>query len=288
MSFIPPRWLDVLDVERAYLPATAETLHNAISEETSLMRTSLLPGLLEAVRFNVNRRVTDVQLFEMGRVFIPTQGEKLPREPLMLGCALTGDWLPQQWDREAERVDFYTAKGIFEGLTDSLGIVVWSLRREELPFLHPSRSCVITIDGEDAGYLGLIHPRLAEEADMPENTALLEVDVAMLVAAAQTEEPYREIPRFPSVQMDLAVVVGEGVDALDVEEAIRGAGGDLLREVRLFDLYRGEQLKEGEKSLAYGLTFFALDRTLRDEEARAAYERIIKVLEAEMDARLRS
>ena len=288
MSFMSPRWLDILDPGRTYLPSTSVTLRNAISEETSLMRTSLLPSLLEVVRFNLNRRVMDVHLFEMGRVFIPRSGEKLPFEPMRLGCALAGNWLPKQWDRAAEDVDFFTAKGIVEGLAAALGLTGWSLRREELAFLHPSRSCVVVIAGEDAGFLGSIHPRVAEEADLPENTALIELDVGLLVAASQMVQPYREIPRFPSVQMDLAVVVDEDVDAQEVEEVIRGAGGDLLREVRLFDLYRGEQLKESEKSLAYSLSFYALDRTLRDEEARGAYEDIVKALLTRMNASLRS
>ena len=287
MAFISPRWLDILDPARKFLPGGELRLHNPISEETSSMRTSLLPGLLEAVRFNLNRRVMDVALFEMGRVFIPDAKERLPREPLRLGCALTGLWLPKQWDRESEEVDFYTAKGILETLASSLNVEGWSLRREELPFLHPAQSCAVSIAGKDAGFLGIIHPRVAEEAELPQSTAVMELDVGEVISAARGIVPYRDIPRFPSVQMDLAVVVGEQVDAREVEDVIDEAGGELLREVSLFDLYRGEQLGEGEKSLAYRLSFYALDRTLRDEEARSAYEDIVRALSSRLGARLR-
>ena len=153
--------------------------------------------------------------------------------------------------------------------------------------LHPSQSCTVNIGDEDAGFLGLLHPRVAADADLPENTCVMELDLAAVVAAAQAVVPYEEIPRFPSIQMDLAVVVAEDVDSLEVEGAIREVGGELLREVKLFDLYRGEQLDEGEKSLAYGLTFYALDRTLKDKEARSAYEDIVDALAARYGARLR-
>jgi len=287
LAFISPRWLDILDPERESLPADRVTLSNPISEETSLLRASLLPGLLEAVSFNLNRRVMDVHLFEIGRVFLPRAGEKLPAEPVRLGCALAGKWLPKQWDREAEESDFFTAKGILEGLASALHFSGWSLRRERLPFLHPSQSCTVKIGGMDAGYLGLINPRIAAEADLPENTAVLELDMEPLANAARTLAPYEEIPRFPSIQMDLAVVVGEDVDSLQVEMAIREVGGELLRDVRLFDLYRGEQLGGAEKSLAFSLSFYALDRTLRDEEVHCACEDIIKSLSERLGARLR-
>ncbi len=287
MAFISPRWLDILDPVRKFLPGEALKVHNPISEETSLMRTSLMPGLLEAVRFNLNRRVMDVSLFEVGRVFIPHAGERLPREPLRLGCALTGLWLPKQWDHGAEEVDFYTAMGILETLASSLNIERWSVRREELPFLHPAQSCSVSIGDKEAGFLGTIHPRVAEEAELPQNTLVMELDVGDMISAARGIVPYRDIPRFPSVQMDVAVVVGEQVDAQEVEALIREAGGELLREVRLFDLYRGEQLGKGEKSLAYRLSFYALDRTLRDEEARSAYDDIVRALSSRLGASLR-
>jgi phenylalanyl-tRNA synthetase beta chain len=287
MAFISPRWIDILDPARSFLAAECVKLRNPISEETSLMRPSLLPGLLEAVRFNNNRRVTDVSIFEMGRVFLPRTGEKLPDEPLRLGFTLAGRWTPKQWERDAEEVDFFTAKGVLERLLSAMHIGDWRLNRKELPFLNPSRSCTVILEEKEAGCLGVIHPRVAEEADLPPNLALMELDVAVLLSALSDVNPYIEIPRFPAIQVDLAIVVGEDVDSRAVEEVIWDAGGELLREVRLFDLYRGEQLAPGEKSLAYSLSFYALDRTLKDEEARSAHENIVGSLALGLGARLR-
>ncbi len=286
-SFVPSWWMDLLDPERKHLPENPLRIRNPLSEEASIMRPTLLPGLLEAVRFNLNRRVTDVHLFEMGRVFMPREAEVLPEEPLLLGCALAGRWMPKDWDQEPQEADFYVLKGILEVLLRALHVEGWCLRRSEYPFLHPARSGEVVLGERAAGYLGTLHPRVAEALDVPEGLEVMELDVSALVEAARTVPPYRDIPRFPAVQMDLAVVVREEIDAGEVERVIREAGGELLREARLFDLYRGEQLGEGEKSLAYSLVFHAPDRTLRDEEARTAVEDIVRALGEKLGARLR-
>jgi phenylalanyl-tRNA synthetase beta chain len=240
------------------------------------------------LRFNLNRRNLDVFVFEIGRAFIHSEGEKLPHEILRLGCAMVGNYIPIQWGTEQQEADLYSIKGVFEGLASSLHVTDWSLQRAELPFLHPSQSCLIELGGEDIGCLGLIHPRVAREVELPESTVLMELDIDRLITAARdTTIYYEEVPRFPSITLDIAVVVEEEVDSSQVEEVIRGAGGELLREIKLFDLYRGVQVDEGMKSLAYNLTFYALDRTLKDEEASSALNDIVKALQEELEAKLR-
>ena len=287
MAFISPAWIDLLDPGREYVPTEMLSVRNPVSEETSAMRTTLLPGLLEVLRFNLNRRNMDIFVFEMGRVFIHREGEKLPHEILRLGCAMVGDWMPMQWDTAPCKVDFYSIKGVFEGLASSLHVPDWSLQRVELPFLHPSQACFIKVGEEDIGYLGLVHPRIAAEAELPEGTVLMELDVDKLLSSARDITRYEEIPRFPSISLDIAVVVDEEVDSSRVEEVIRRAGGGLLREINLFDLYRGEQVGEGKKSLAYALTFYAMDRTLKDEEAGSALDAIVAALWEELGVKLR-
>lgn len=287
LSFISSRWLDMLDPDSEYLPVETVKLRNPVSEEMSVMRPSLLPGLLEAVRYNLNRQVTETHFFEVGRIFVPRQEEDQPSETRKLACALAGRWLPKHWDGEAMEVDFFTLKGILERLAASLRVADWALRRKKFPFLHPAQSAAVDIGGREAGWMGLIHPRVAAEADIPANTAVLEMDLDTLITAALQPVPYEDIPRFPSVQVDLAIVVEEGIDAGRVERVIREAGGDLLRDVRLFDLYRGEQLEDGTKSLAYSLAFYALDRTLRDEDVRSRCEEIVTSLGERLGARLR-
>ena len=133
----------------------------------------------------------------------------------------------------------------------------------------------------------MLHPRICDEADLPRNTAVMELDVSSL-EDSRLEPYYREIPRYPTLQMDLAVVVDEDVESRDLETAIREAGGELLYEVRLFDLYRGGRLGEGEKSLAFNLVFCAMDRTLRDEEARSSFDAVVAALWERFGTRLRA
>jgi phenylalanyl-tRNA synthetase beta chain len=168
-----------------------------------------------------------------------------------------------------------------------LNIQNWMLSRADMPFLHPSQSCSIEVEEEPIGFMGLIHPRVAAEAELPEETALMELDAGFLTEAARDIIPYEEIPRFPSISLDIAVVVAEDVDSSRVMGVIERAGGELLRDIRLFDLYQGEQIGEGMKSMAYSLTFYALDRTLKDEEAGSALDDIIAALRQELDAKLR-
>ncbi len=286
-SFISENWLERLDPSRKVLPRHPVRLRNPLSEDMAVMRPTLLPGLLEAVRFNVNRRIIDVHLYELGKVFFPRAGEALPSEPLMLACALTGNWSPKQWVSEAEAVDFFTVKGILERLASSLRVPAPILQREELPFLHPSQSCAVSVGGRKAGFIGMLHPRICDDIDLPRNTAVMELEVSVF-EETRTEPHFREIPRFPTLQMDLAVVVDEEVEALSLERTIHEAGGELLYEARLFDLYRGEQVGEGKKSLAFNLVFCAMDRTLRDEEARSSFEAIVAALAERFGARLRS
>lgn len=286
-SFINPKWLDILDPLGECFSRDILRLRNPVSEDASIMRTTLIPGLLDGLRFNINRRNLDVFIFEIGRVFLPDEGQKLPREPLRLGCALMGNWAPKQWMEEPREVDFFTLKGMLETLLASLHVEGWSVSRAELPFLHPYQSCSLELKGEPAGFVGMIHPRVAREAELPASTALMELEVEPLLLAAREREYYEEIPRYPSIQMDMAVVVEETVDSAEVTRVIDEAGGELLREARLFDCYQGEQLAEGEKSLAYSLVFYAMERTLRDEEAHSVYERIIDALGSILGARLR-
>jgi phenylalanyl-tRNA synthetase beta chain len=286
-SFVSPRWREMLDPGGVCFPARPLELRNPLSEEASEMRTTLLFGLLENLRFNVNRRNTDVFIFEMGRVFIPLEGEELPRESLRLGLLLCGRWRPKNWGEGGQAADFYTLKGVLQVLERALHLEEMKLRRAEFPFLRPAQSCVVMLGGEEAGWMGALHPSLSREADLPEEVLVAELDMETLERKTPQKTMYREIPRFPAVQLDVAIVVPERTEAEKVEEVIRKAGGELLRRVKLFDLYRGDQVGEGMKSLAYSLTFFALDRTLTDREVLEARDRIIREVEKKLGGRLR-
>jgi phenylalanyl-tRNA synthetase beta chain len=266
---------------------------NPISAEHTAMRTTLLGGLLDAARHNVARDAERVALFESGRVLLPEDAPaegpvsagvfhgRMPppaREVHRIGVVAVGAVAPASWRGASRPADFYDAKGIVEALCSALGAAV-SLTPEARPFLHPGRAALVEVGGTGAGWVGELHPRIAQAWDLP-SAAGFELDFAPLAAASPAgREPYEDVTTYPAIIEDIAVVVDEGVPAALVSEAVRGAGGELLRSARVFDLYRGEQVGEGRKSLALRLEFGAPDRTLADDEIAPVRAAITEALE---------
>jgi phenylalanyl-tRNA synthetase beta chain len=277
---------------------------NPVSEEHAVMRTTLLGGLLDAARHNLARDVERVALFESGRAFLaepaPAAGGPLAgefagrmaaptREPQRLAGLLVGDLRPRSWRDRESRDDaeaFYALKGALELLATQLGASL-SLAAASEPFLHPGRAGAVGVGGVAIGWLGELHPLVARDWDLPAGAAAFELDLAPLAAASNTgAERYEDVTTFPAVLQDLAVIVPEKVPAERVLEAVGEGGGELLAAARVFDLYRGEQLGEGRKSLALRLEFKARDRTLTDAEVAELRERIRAEL-ARIDGALR-
>jgi phenylalanyl-tRNA synthetase beta chain len=264
----------------------AVRLANPLSDETSEMRTSLYPGLLQALAYNYNRKVVDLSIFEIGRVYLGREGEKLPEEKLALGIALMGNWEPRQWDSPPRRADFYTLKGIWEHILKEFG-ERGSITRVSRDYFHPRISVALQVKGEEVGEMGMLHPLLLRRWGLPPGIVTLHLDLERFIHLPAQAPLYRQIPRFPPVQMDLSLIVAEETELEKVVEVIRSSGGDLLGEVRLFDLYRGEQVGKGQKSLTFSLTFCHTQRTLKEEEAKASLEAIIAALCEQVGARIR-
>jgi phenylalanyl-tRNA synthetase beta chain len=269
---------------------------NPLSEEQSVMRTTVLGSLLDAARANLARGADRVALFESGRVYLPAGRETKPdrvdrpidalagdfvgerpapfREPHRIACLVVGPPVPGSWRDGGEAADFFALKGVLEGLAGQLGAPPVVEAGEE-PFLHPGRAARVAFGGIAAGWIGELHPLACRNWDI-DAAAGFEIDLAPLVAAARAgEEIYEDVTGFPAVYQDLAVVVPSTTAAAAVREAVLAAGGELLRSAEVFDLYEGEQLGENHKSLALRLEFRAPDRTLTDEEVaglRAAIE----------------
>ncbi|HEY6672500.1 MAG TPA: phenylalanine--tRNA ligase subunit beta [Solirubrobacterales bacterium] len=253
---------------------------NPLSIEHSVERTVLLASLLDGCRYNLAHGAERVALFESGRAYLREGssphdgvlagkfvGDRLAPayEPWRIGGLATGSLRAGGWRADPVEADFYSLKGALEALATQLGVTVEVVPGEE-PFLHPGRSGRVMVAGEDAGWIGEIHPLVCREWDL-ESAAGFEVDLAPLVAAAPLgEETYEDVISYPAVHQDVAVVVDEDVPAAEVRAAVLEGGGELLRSAEVFDLYRGEQLAEGRKSLALRLSFRAADRTLTDEE----------------------
>jgi phenylalanyl-tRNA synthetase beta chain len=289
-AFVSPE-----SVRRLRLPAgdlRARLLHvaNPLSEDQSVMRTTLVPGLLDVARHNVARDMPDLKLFETGRVFFSNGADEQPDERLFLGIVLTGNFEPATWRRPASPADFYTAKGVLVALLDALG-VRWRLVAGGPPFLHPRRAAEVVVDAREAGWLGELHPAVAAdfglaELDRPPTVLELDLDVVLPVAE-RVGRRYEDLITYPAVVQDIAVVVDEAVEAQTVVDTVAGAGGDELRSVRVFDVYRGEQLEEGRKSVALRLEFRSAERTLTDAEVSERREQIRDAIAHETGGTLR-
>jgi phenylalanyl-tRNA synthetase beta chain len=274
-------------------------LDNPLSEDQSVMRPLLLPGLLDAARHNAAHGRPGVRLFESAHVYRPSEpldaapaeapGGRLPAlERHHLGVLVT-EAAPGGWRSERRPGDFFAARALLEAVLEVAG-VDWVAEEGGRSFLHPGRAASIVARESERklGWLGELHPLVTREWDVPGPVAGFELDVAaVLEVTAGREDVYRDVTSFPAVLQDIAVVVPDGVPAAEVEEAVRAGGGDLLAGVQVFDLYRGEQAGEGNKSLALRLEFRAPDRTLTDEEVARRREAIEREL-AGIGGRLRA
>ena len=275
------------------LDAPAVRLRNPLSEDLSDMRTSLLGSLLESVRHNTARGRDDVRLFEEGTVFFdrphgnpPTAAEQrstpLPDEQMHLAALMTGRVRPASWsDPSPSTADFFTAKGVLETLLNALR-VPFEVTRGDSPFLHPGRAARVLVGGEHAGWLGEVHPGVAAEWDL-DRVAGFELDLGKVLPHANTAPHYEDLTSFPAIRQDLAFWIPADRTADELIAVVRGAGGKLLRDVRVFDVYA----REGQSSLAVRLEFRAIDRTLTDDEIAPQREKIVASVRDKLEGELR-
>ncbi|MCG0274543.1 MAG: phenylalanine--tRNA ligase subunit beta [Thermosediminibacteraceae bacterium] len=278
-SFISPGAFDALAIPKDHEMRDAIRLINPLGEEHSIMRTTLLDGILQVVRFNINQKRKSIKVFEIGTVYLPKQLplKELPVEKKKLGLAV--------YD---ENLDFYYLKGIIETLLVKLKVRKVEFYPAKLFSLHPGRTARISIDGEIAGYMGEVHPDVMENYAMENKRVYVaELDLELLLDKAVTEVKFQPLPKFPAADRDVAIVVEESVTAGSIIEAIKEIGGDLLESVELFDIYRGEQIPEGYKSLAFSLTYRAKDRTLTDDEINSLHCKITQHILERFNGRLR-
>ncbi|MCI0380103.1 MAG: phenylalanine--tRNA ligase subunit beta, partial [Gemmataceae bacterium] len=271
------------------------TLKNPISSERVVMRQSLLASVLEVTAANL-RHSEDVRFFEVGRVYLPRTGQPLPREPRRLAIVLTGRRTPEFWadgpSAEKKQLDFFDLKGVIETLLEDLHISATVGRidnpcHDAGPWL-PGRAASLLVQGKAIGVFGQLDFKTVEALGMGARSILAaELDLEALQSAVPARYPYTPVPRFPSALRDIAVVVHEAISAEKATAEIRAAGGELLRDVRLFDLYRGDSIPKGTKSLAFALTYQADDRTLTDKEVDKAHKKIEDRLKHVLKAQIR-
>ena len=248
------------------------------------MRPLILPGLLDVARWNAAHGRPGARLFESAHVYPapvaaagPDPRGAMPAAEREHLAVLLAGRAEDGWRTPAPVADFYAAKGLLEATLDAAAVEV-RFEPAERPFLHPGRTAaVVSRDGRELGFVGEVHPAVLREWDL-EAGAAFEIDADSLAELAPGAVAYRDVTSFPAVLQDIAVVVGEGVPAAEVERVVRSGAGDLLDRVELFDVYRGEQVGEGRKSLALRLEFRSTERTLTDEEVAAARAEIEREL----------
>jgi phenylalanyl-tRNA synthetase beta chain len=262
-------------------------LLNPMSADQSELRTTTLPGMLRAVAHNQNRGVADVHLYEIGSVWFTAEGRKLPKERTVVAGVLAGSWSRPGWNDRPPVLDLFDAKGVLESVVDDLGVARFKLRQTDLPWLQPGRSAEVLAGGDVVGWLGEVHPAVLEAYECAGPVAVFEVQLKPLLKAARDVRPFTDLPRYPGVKMDIALVVDESVSVERAEQSIRSAGGKLLESVRLFDVYRGEGMDPGSKSLAFSLVYRDPERTLTSEEVEAAHEKLVRKASGALGGRLR-
>jgi phenylalanyl-tRNA synthetase beta chain len=271
-------------------PRPYVSLANPISAERAVMRHSLLNSVLEIASNNI-RHHEQVQLFEIGQTYLPVENEVLPQETRRLVLVLVGPRQDTFWQKsDGDPVDFYDLKGVVEALLGGLHALDVRYEPGQDPSYYPGRVARLVVTGATVGLLGELHPLVAGAYELPaeQPTLVANFDLDQLLALVPDTFSTAPVPRFPAVQQDIAVVLDEAIAAVQVQKLIEQTGQPLLTRVRLFDVYRGDQLGPGKKSLAYNLTFQAEDRTLTDEAVANQQAKIVQRLARELGARLRS
>jgi len=279
-SFISPQSLQALR-----LPKDDPRLHplailNPLTEEQSVMRTTLLPGLLEISRYNLSHKNTDLKVFELREVYHPQEDERLPEERRTLAGLIMGIFAGGGWNVPPKEVDFYGVKGCVERLLFELGAPFPTFTSAEgIPYLHPSKGAVVKVEAEGVGVLGEIHSEVAKAYELPSGVYIFELDLPCLLEHCRSGIKFTPLPRFPSVARDVAVVVNEEVRAGEITEVIRGVGNRFMESVEVFDCYRGASIPPGQKGLAFRIRYRSPERTLTDEEVNGFHQEVLERLE---------
>ena len=252
----------------------------------AVMRTSLWPGLLNAMQHNLNRQQTRVRIFESGLRFLP-QANDLPVQDAMLAGAITGRREPESWSENGESVDFYDLKGDLESVIALAGKnTAVCFAKGEHPALHPGQTAAIIANGECVGHLGAIHPELQKKLGFAQTSYLFEVKLS---AITESELPkFTELSKFPELRRDLAIIINREIEVDTVLKTVQKVAGKHLRNLRLFDIYEGKGIDLKQKSLALGLTYQHSSRTLNEDEVNASVDCVVTELQTQFGATLRN
>ncbi|MDE5563751.1 MAG: phenylalanine--tRNA ligase subunit beta, partial [Oscillospiraceae bacterium] len=272
-SFISPKWFDKINLPENSKLRRTTTIMNPLGEDTSVMQTTTVPGMLEILANNYNKRNAKSWLFEIGKEYLPTTPDKLPEEPHRLTASMYGD------------CDFFTMKGAVEALLEKLGVGEIRYTRcdencpyDEMSAFHPGRSAVVYSGEQALGIFGEIHPTVLKTYGIGVRAYVAKLDIPSLFAVANEEITYKPLPKFPAMTRDLSLVCDEEIAVGTLETAIAEAVGKSLEKVELFDVYRGEQIEQGKKSVSFNIVMRNHEETMTTEQADAAMKRVLKAM----------
>ena len=276
-SFVSPEIFDRIRLPEDSALRDPMRIQNPLGEDTSVMRTTALPSMLDILSRNMAYRNKAVKLYELAKIYLPKEGQLQPEEPKILVLGSYG-----------ENVDFFSIKGELEAIFSALRIKKASYTADRNnPSYHPGRCAAVSVDGVQVGYIGQLHPLVAENYDMDAPVYCAEINMELLMGQQLPEPTYKPLPKYPTVTRDLAIVCNEETTVAEADAVIRKAAGKLLRDVALFDIYRGANIGEGKKSLAFSLSLRADDRTLTDADSEQVVGNILAALGKELNATLR-
>lgn len=267
-SFISPKQYDKIMLPQDSPIRKSVVITNPLGEETSIMRSTTIPSMMEILSKNYNNRNTSALTFEIGTQYEPVDGELLPNEPKKLTIGAYGD-----------QFDFFTLKGIIEALFEKINLHAWDIDAiSDNPTYHPGRTARLTINDVCIGYIGEIHPDVANNYDIGTSVYMAYLDMDTMFKNKNSDILYKQLPKFPSTNRDLALICDDELPVLNIEKTIRKVFGDMLESVNLFDVYRGSQVAEGKKSVAYSLTLRSKTGTLTDKEVDAKVTKVLTAL----------
>ncbi len=274
-SFIDPKENDMVLIPKEDSRRNMVVISNPLGEENSVMRTDMLSSILKVLRTNYNRRNTEAGIFEIGAIYLP-EGETLPRETQCVAMGMYG------------MGDFYDLKGKLEQMLEATGITNYGFSPcSENPSFHPGRCASLLVGGKAIGVFGQVHPKVAANFKIGTDVYAALIDFEALLAGYTTDRTFKQLPKFPAMSRDIAVLLDASIPVGEIERIIKKQNSSILESYKLFDVYQGEQVESGKKSVAYALSFRADDRTLTDEEVNAVMDKILADLKAELQAELR-
>lgn len=277
-SFVSPGVYNKINLKAENPLRNAIKIINPLGEDQSIMRTTMIPNMLDVISRNYNKKVPEGQFFELSKIYLPdpaqTEGLAIEKETLTIGMY-------------GEGLDFFDLKGVIENILEEMNITNYRILSSNNDSMHPGRTAELLINNRRIGCLGEVHPDVLDKFDIPVRVYAAELNFEEIIRQSDMNIKYRTLPKYPSVARDIAVVVTEEITAGQIEEIIRNKGGRLIEEVKLFDIYRGSQIEKGYKSMAYSIVYRSDEKTLSEEDITKVHNKIVNSLVNQVGAALR-